>query len=105
MTVALDIPDEIAAQLAPSCQELSRTAREAPALEAFGRGALTQIQVGQLLGMPRLQTEDFLAQHLDLYDYSPDELGGKSRLWRNSLILRPARDGRFRHLTATRSGI
>ena len=63
MTVVLDIPDEIAGQLAAAGQDLSRAALEALALEAYRRGALTQLQVGQLLGLPRLQTEDFLAQH------------------------------------------
>lgn len=74
MTVTLDIPDEIAAQLTTSGEELSRTALEALALEAYRRSALTQLQVGQLLGLSRIETEDFLAQHADLYDYDPAEL-------------------------------
>ena len=74
MTVTLDIPDEIAGQLTAPGQELSRAALEALALEAYRRGALPQVQVGRLLGLSRIETEDFLAQHLDLYDYEPADL-------------------------------
>ncbi len=70
----LDIPDDLAAQLTAPGQELSRAALEALALEAYRRGALTQLQVGQMLGLSRIQTEDFLARRLDLYDYEPAEL-------------------------------
>ncbi len=74
MTVTLDIPDEIARELAAAGQELSHTALEALALEGYRRGALTQLHVGRLLGLSRIQTEDFLAKHLALYDYEPAEL-------------------------------
>ena len=72
--IILDIPDEIAAQLAAGGRELSRSALEALALESYRLGALTQVQVGRLLGLSRIETEDFLAQHLDLYDYAPKGL-------------------------------
>ncbi len=74
MTVTLDIPDEIARELAVAGQELSHAALEALALEGYRRGALTQLHVGRLLGLSRTQTEDFLAKHLALYDYEPAEL-------------------------------
>ena len=76
--IILDIPDEIAAQLAARVQELSRSALEALALESYRLGALTQVHVGRLLGLSRIETEDFLAQHLDLYDYEPNELRRES---------------------------
>lgn len=74
MIVSLDIPDEIAAQLTAPGQEISRAALEALALEAYRRDALSQAQVGHLLGLSRIQTEDFLAQHMDVYDYEPADL-------------------------------
>jgi hypothetical protein len=74
VTVTLDIPDEIAAQLNTPGQELSRAALEALALEGYRRDKLTQLEVGQLLGLTRIQTEDFLAQYVDLYGYDPAEL-------------------------------
>jgi hypothetical protein len=48
MTVILDIPDEIASELAVAGQDLSRAALEALALEGYRRGALTQLHVGHL---------------------------------------------------------
>jgi len=74
MTLTLDLPDEIAAQLAAAGQELSRAAVEALAIEGYRRGALTQLHVGHLLGMSRIQAEDFLAEHIAVYDYDPAEL-------------------------------
>jgi len=74
MKVTLDIPDEIAAQLKAYGQDISRAALEALALDGYRRGMLTQFQVGQLLGLSRIEAEDFLAQHVDLYDYESAEL-------------------------------
>lgn len=74
MKVTLDIPDEIAAQLKTYGRDISRAALEALALDGYRRGMLTQLQVGQLLGFSRIEAEDFLAQHVDLYDYESAEL-------------------------------
>ena len=74
MKVTLDIPDEIAAQLRGYGRDISRAALEALALDGYRRGMLTQLEVGQLLGLSRLETEDFLVQHVDLYDYDAAEL-------------------------------
>jgi len=82
MIVTLDIPDEIAAQLTAPGQEISRAAMEALALEGYRRGALTQLQVGHLLGLSRIETEDFLAEHVDLYDYSIEELEAEAEVLR-----------------------
>jgi predicted HTH domain antitoxin len=38
--------------------------------------------VGQLLGISRFETEMFLARHLDLYDYSMEELEAEANLLR-----------------------
>ncbi len=74
MKVTLDIPDEIAVQLAAPGQELSRAALEALALDGYRRSLISQHEVGHLLGLSRIETEDFLARHADLYDYDPVEL-------------------------------
>jgi predicted HTH domain antitoxin len=74
MTLTLDIPDEIAASISGAGRNLSRAALEALAVESYGRGELSQAQVGRLLGLSRVQTEDFLAERLALYDYDPTEL-------------------------------
>jgi Uncharacterised protein family (UPF0175) len=72
--ITIEIPDDIAAQIAAKGLELSRTALEALALEEFRGGTLTQYQVGHLLGLTRMETEDFLGKHADLYDFDPNEL-------------------------------
>ena len=74
MTITFEIPDEIAAELSSQGRELSRTALEGLAVEGYREGKLTQRQVGCLLGFSRIQAEDFLAQHVDLYHYDPSDL-------------------------------
>ena len=81
--VVIDIPDEIAAQLTAGGQELSRTAAEALALEGYRVGTLNQLQVGRLLSLGRIQTEDFLAEHADLYDFDPSELSREAQALAN----------------------
>ena len=73
MTVTLELPDDIA-QVFASQGDISRRALEALAIEGYRQEALTQLQVGKLLGLTRVETEDFLAQHVDLYAYDPQEL-------------------------------
>jgi len=81
--VVIDIPDEIAAQLTAGGRELSRTALEALALEGYRLGTLNQLQVGRLLGLTRIETEDFLAAHADLYDFDPAELSPEAQALAN----------------------
>ena len=81
--VVIDIPDEIAAQLTAGGRELSRTALEALALEGYRLGTLNQLQVGRLLGLTRIETEDFLAEHADLYDFDPAELSREAQALAN----------------------
>lgn len=73
MIVTLDLPDDIAQALA-SQGDLPRRALEALAVDGYRRETLTQLQVGRLLGLSRVETEDFLAKHVDLYNYEPSEL-------------------------------
>ena len=73
MTVTLELPDDIAQALAVN-GDVSQQALEALAIDAYRQEALTQLQVGRLLGLSRIETEDFLARHVDLYSYDPKEL-------------------------------
>ena len=59
--------------------DLSRRTLEALAIDGYRRGSLTQHQVGQLLGLSRIETEDLLARHVALYDYDPAELDREAR--------------------------
>jgi predicted HTH domain antitoxin len=74
MEFTLCIPDDLARSLVGAHGDLSRRALEALAVDGYREGALTQFQVSQLLSLSRVETEDFLARHVDLYDYDPAEL-------------------------------
>lgn len=75
MVVTIELPDDIARSLATeSAPDLARQILEGFALEGYREERFTQKQVGELLGLSRIQTEDFLAAHLPLYSYDPAEL-------------------------------
>jgi predicted HTH domain antitoxin len=59
---------------------LAVEALEALAVEAYRSRTMTQFEVGKLLGLSRIQTEDFLARHVDLYDYATAELEAEADL-------------------------
>jgi predicted HTH domain antitoxin len=63
MEVTLHIPDEIAKRLSAPGADVSRRALEAIALEGYREQALTLYQVSELLGLSRVETEDFLGRH------------------------------------------
>jgi predicted HTH domain antitoxin len=74
MVLTLELPDIAEALGSPGETDLSRRALEALAIDGFRGKELSQYQVGQLLGLSRIETEDLLARHTDLYDYDPAEL-------------------------------
>lgn len=59
----LQIPDDIAKRLSAAGEDVSRRALEALALEGCREQALTLYQISELLGLTRVETEDFLGQH------------------------------------------
>jgi predicted HTH domain antitoxin len=63
MEVTLHIPDEIAKRLSAAGGDVSRRALEAIALEGYRDQTLTLYQVSEMLGLSRVETEDFLGQH------------------------------------------
>jgi predicted HTH domain antitoxin len=63
MEVTLHIPDDVAKRLADAGGDVSRRALEALALEGYRQHTLTLYQVSEMLGLSRVQTEDFLGQH------------------------------------------
>lgn len=80
MEITLRIPDDLARSLTGGSGDLSRRALEALAIDGYRQGSLTQFQVGQLLSLSRIETEDFLARHVDLYDYDPGELDREAQV-------------------------
>ena len=63
MEVTLHIPDDIAKQLSAAGGDVSRRALEAIALEGYREQTLTLYQISEMLGLSRVETEDFLGQH------------------------------------------
>src|SRR6266850_6533588 len=59
MQITVDLPEDIARHPDPG-----REALEALAIEGYRSHSLTQFDVGKLLGISRIQTEDFLACHI-----------------------------------------
>ena len=51
MNVAIDIPDDIGQVLAAQSGGVSRAVLEAVAIEAYRTGAITPVQVQQMLGL------------------------------------------------------
>ncbi|WP_072621450.1 UPF0175 family protein [Spirulina major] len=75
MQLAIELPEEIAQQLAQHWDNLPRRILEAIALEAYRSNTLTTAQVQALLQLPsRWAVEDFLQQHHALIDYTTDDL-------------------------------
>ena len=75
MQITVELPEDIARHPDPG-----REALEALALEGYRSRKLTQFDIGQLLGLSRVQAEDFLARHVDFYDYSTEELEAEADL-------------------------
>ncbi len=75
MQINVELPEDIARHPDPG-----REALEALAIQGYRSHKLTQFDVGRLLGLSRIQTEDFLAGHVDLYDYSTEELESEADL-------------------------
>jgi len=63
MEVSFHIPDAVAKQLSEAGGDVSRRALEALALEGYREQTLTLFQVSEMLGLSRVQAEDFLGRH------------------------------------------
>jgi hypothetical protein len=75
VNVAIEIPDEVARQLAARSGQLSRAVLEAVAIEAYRTGTITPVQVQQMLGLrSRWETEAFLRGAEAYHDYTMADL-------------------------------
>jgi predicted HTH domain antitoxin len=63
MEVTLRIPDDIARRLSATGEDVSRRALEALALEGYREKTLTLYQLSEMLGLSRVEIEDFLGRH------------------------------------------
>lgn len=75
MTVTINIPDEIEAQLKAAWTDIPRHALEGLLAEAFGAGKISSGQVAQALGMrSRWEAIEFLSARGVYPGYGHDEL-------------------------------
>jgi hypothetical protein len=73
MRIAFEIPDELAAALAPPGDDPPRAALEAVGLEAYRERRVTGHQLRMLLGIrSRYELDGFLKEH-QVYDYSIED--------------------------------
>jgi predicted HTH domain antitoxin len=63
MEIVLRIPDDVAQRLSADGSDVPRRALEALALEGYRDQTLTLYQVSEMLGLSRVETEDFLGRH------------------------------------------
>jgi hypothetical protein len=71
--ITVELPDDLALHPDPA-----REALEALVLEGYRAHQLTQFDASRMLGLSRIETENFLAAHLDLYDYPAAELDAEA---------------------------
>jgi len=84
MQITLELPDEIAQQLAAG-QDLRRAALEGLVAEACRAHRLSDHQAAQLLGLSRYELDGFLKAHGVFLDYSKEDFEREAalgeRLW------------------------
>ena len=85
MEVTFRIPDDVAQRLSNSGGDVSRIALEALALEGYREQTLTLYQISEMLGLTRVETEDFLGQH-----HVPLSIIGEADLDREAAIFEAA---------------
>jgi chromosome segregation and condensation protein ScpB len=76
MNLEIDLPEDIASQLAARWGDLSHHALETLAVEAYREGILTDAEVQRMLGhASRWETEAFLSRARAYNEYSEADLG------------------------------
>jgi Uncharacterised protein family (UPF0175) len=79
MEVTLQIPDEIASHMTEAGVDLSRRALESSALEEFRAGRISEPQLGEMLGLARIQIDGFLKSHGVYEEYTLEDFEQERR--------------------------
>ena len=87
MKISLDLPDDLARQLAENGQDLSRATLEAVAIDAYRMNRITGHQLRNFLNIPsRYELDGFLKHHGVPLDYTIEdferERDTSAKLWR-----------------------
>jgi predicted HTH domain antitoxin len=82
MEMTLRIPDDLAKQLSAADGDVSRRALEALAVEGHRDETLTLYQFSEMLGLSRVETEDFLGRHhVPLFEISEADLDREAAIF------------------------
>jgi len=86
--ISLDVPDDLARQIAQGGQDLSRAALEALAIDAYRMNRITGHQLRKFLNIPsRYELDRFLKDHGVPLDYTIEDFEREGEtsaaLWRN----------------------
>ena len=85
MEIVLRIPDEVAKRLSASGADVSRRALEALALEGYREQTLALYQISEMLGLSRVEVEDFLGRHhVPLAPIDESDLDRESALFKST---------------------
>jgi predicted HTH domain antitoxin len=85
MEVKIQVPDDLAQRLSAD-GDVSRQVLEAFAAEGFRNNSLTLFEVSQLLGLSRIEAEDFLGRHkVPLADMDEADLDREAKLFEEVL--------------------
>ncbi len=63
LRITLDLPPDVEKKLRADTPDLDADVREAYALELFRRGKLSHVELSQILGLDRFETDAYLKRH------------------------------------------
>ena len=73
MNVIMEIPDDIADRLTKAGADLSRRALESFAIEELKAGRITEPELSRILGIARIQLDEFLKSHNRYDQYTMED--------------------------------
>jgi len=85
MAISFDIPKDIEQELAASVPDLNAEAREAFLVSLYREDRITHHQLGQALGLSRLETEAVLKRHKVSSGVSAEELRAQADAFHEGL--------------------
>jgi predicted HTH domain antitoxin len=93
MEVTLRIPDEFARRLSADGGDVSRHVLEALVVEGYRTQKLTLFEVSEMLGLSRIETEDFLVRHhIPLSPIGDEDLDREAAIFKAADTLLKVRD-------------
>lgn len=73
ITLTIELPDDLAGQLAANGRDLSRAALEAFAVEEYRAQRLSHVELGRLLELSRWEVDGLLKAHQVWFEYDLED--------------------------------